>query len=92
MPEEARLYKPIYLNFCKNLDVETSKTFHHSLDSSSMEEILNLASLKDLNELEHKALLEILKKHENSIYIRGDNWHRVNESLEYHRNYLKTDE
>ena len=49
-------------------------------------------SLKDLNKIEHAALMEILKKHEDTIYLKGDKWDGVSADLGYHRINFKSDE
>ena len=90
--EKLNCYKPIHLNFCKSLEYTPPKIYHNITDDTRVDKILTLAGLKDLEKIEHKALMEVLKKYEDSVYLKGDKWDGVSANLGYHKINLKTDE
>ena len=67
--EESGHYKPIHLNFCKNLGFDTPKIHHNVVNKSRIDTILVLANIHELNKLEQKALKQVFEKYKDSIYL-----------------------
>ena len=89
--EISDIYKPIHLNFCKTIGLETPKIYHNTIGESRITKILQLANLENLNKTESNALTKVLEKYKDSDYLKGDPWDGVSAKLGYHRINLKTD-